>query len=173
MSESCHSHGPVEAVSDARTAADDARDALLAEACGLGATMSAAMDAQPGFVPCGHAFSNLIEGLYASAACDDADVLADVAQGVRGRSEHVAGHRGVPMGKAGLAEPATPEAALLLAALRGIAADAYAGMRRGRMSDEVNVLLANALRALGEGTVGHELLTRAGAAALKARELTR
>ena len=173
MSGSCHSHGPVEAVSDARTAADEARDGLLAEVCGLGATMSAAMDAQPGFVPCGHAFSNLIEGLYASAACEDADVLADIAQGVRGRSGHVAGHRGVAMGEARLAEPTTPEAALLLAAIRGISADAYAGMRRGRMSDEVNVLLANALRALGEGTVGHDLLTRAGAAALKARELAR
>ena len=40
---------------------------LVAELVGLGATMRAAMDANPGFVPCGHAFGVVIEGLSASA----------------------------------------------------------------------------------------------------------
>lgn len=166
-------HGPVEAVATDRTPAAQKCDELLAEVCGLGATMSSAMDAVPGFVPCGHAFSNLLEGLFAAAVGDDAAELDEVIAGVRDRSEHIAGHRGVPQGAAGIAPVNTPEAALLLAAVRGIAADAVAAMQLGRMDDEVNVLLANACRALGEGSVDHELLTRAGAAAQKAYELAR
>ncbi len=166
-------HGPVAASASAPSAAAAKREELMAEVCGLGATMSAAMAAQPGFVPCGHAFSNLLEGLFAATACDDAAELDEVIDGVRARSEHIAAHRGVPQGVPGLAPVDAPDSALLLAAVRGIAADAVAAMQLGRMDDEVDALLADACRALGAGTVDHGLLVRAAAAAQKARELAR
>ena len=174
MSENrCIQHGSVEATAPARSRADQLQDRLVAELCGLGATMSAAMEAEPGFVPCGHAFGVLIEGLYGAAACVDEAQLAELAENVRARSEHVSAHRDVAQGEAVLPAPATPEAALLLAALRGIAVDAACAMRLGRMDDEVDVFLANALAALGAGTVDHALLARAGGVALKAAELAR
>ena len=46
-------------------------------------------------------------------------------------------------------------------------------MQLGRMDDDVDVFLANALAALGSGAVDHELLTRAGVAAQKAYALAR
>lgn len=158
MSDVQINHGPVEAVADAPSAADASRDALLAELCGLGATMSAAMEAVPGFVPCGHAFGVVVDELAAD---------------VRARSEHVSAHRGVAQGAVALAAPQSPEAALLLAAVRGIASDAFGAMQLGRMDDDVDVFLANALAALGSGAVDHELLTRAGVAAQKAYALAR
>ena len=172
MSDVQINHGPVEAVADAPSAADASRDALLAELCGLGATMSAAMEAVPGFVPCGHAFG-VVEGLYAASACGDAAQLDELAADVRARSEHVSAHRGVAQGAVALAAPQSPEAALLLAAVRGIASDAFGAMQLGRMDDDVDVFLANALAALGSGAVDHELLTRAGVAAQKAYALAR
>lgn len=173
MSDVQINHGPVEAVADAPSAADASRDALLAELCGLGATMSAAMEAVPGFVPCGHAFGVVAEGLYAASACGDAAQLDELAADVRARSEHVSAHRGVAQGAVALAAPQSPEAALLLAAVRGIASDAFGAMQLGRMDDDVDVFLANALAALGSGAVDHELLTRAGVAAQKAYALAR
>lgn len=173
MSDVQINHGPVEAVADAPSAADASRDALLAELCGLGATMSAAMEAVPGFVPCGHAFGVVVEGLYAAFACGDAAQLDELAADVRARSEHVSAHRGVAQGAVALAAPQSPEAALLLAAVRGIASDAFGAMQLGRMDDDVDVFLANALAALGSGAVDHELLTRAGVAAQKAYALAR
>ncbi len=82
-------------------------------------------------------------------------------------------HRGVEMGAVAAPADETGEAALLLAALRGMAADAYCAMSLGRMDDDCDVLLANALAALGAGEAGHDLLVRAGAAATKLRELAR
>lgn len=173
MSDVQINHGPVEAVADAPSAADASRDALLAELCGLGATMSAAMEAVPGFVPCGYAFGVVVEGLYAASACGDAAQLDELAADVRARSEHVSAHRGVAQGAVALAAPQSPETALLLAAVRGIASDAFGAMQLGRMDDDVDVFLANALAALGSGAVDHELLTRAGVAAQKAYALAR
>ena len=173
MSDVQINHGPVEAVADAPSAADASRDALLAELCGLGATMSAAMEAVPGFVPCGHAFGVVVEGLYAASACGDAARLDELAADVRARSEHVSAHRGVAQGAVALAAPQSPETALLLAAVRGIASDAFGAMQLGRMDDDVDVFLANALAALGSGAVDHELLARAGVAAQKAYALAR
>ena len=164
-------HGPVEATVSGRSRIDDLRDELMAELCGLGATLTAAMDAMPGFVPCGHAFGVVIDGIYAACACGSESELAGFVEDVRARNEHVSGHRGVAQGAAVMPAPATAEAALLLAALRGIAADAYAAMGLGRMDDELDVLLANALAALGSGEVSHDLLVRAGKAASRAYEL--
>lgn len=173
MTEHSIQHGPVTA---SATEADDVqglRDQLMAELCGLGATMTAAMAAQPGFVPCEHAFGVVIEGLEAAVSSSDESRLSEVAEDVRARSEHVSAHRGVPMGTAQMPAPATPEAALLLAALRGIAADAACAMRLGRMDQDVDVFLVNALAALGAGDASHALLERAGQAALAASGLAR
>lgn len=166
-------HGPVAASATEADGAQGLRDQLMAELCGLGATMTAAMAAQPGFVPCEHAFGVVIEGLEAVVSSSDESRLSEVAEDVRARSEHVSTHRGVPMGTAQMPAPATPEAALLLAALRGIAADAACAMRLGRMDQDVDVFLVNALAALGAGDASHALLERAGQAALAASRLTR
>ena len=166
-------HGPVAASATEADGAQGLRDQLMAELCGLGATMTAAMAAQPGFVPCEHAFGVVIEGLEAAVSSSDESRHSEVAEDVRARSEHVSAHRGVPMGTAQMPAPATPEAALLLAALRGIAADAACAMRLGRMDQDVNVFLVNALAALGAGDASHALLERAGQAALAASGLAR
>lgn len=166
-------HGPVAASATEADGAQGLRDQLMAELCGLGATMTAAMAAQPGFVPCEHAFGVVIEGLEAAVSSSDESCLSEVAEDVRARSEHVSAHRGVPMGTAQMPAPATPEAALLLAALRGIAADAACAMRLGRMDQDVDVFLVNALAALGAGDASHALLERAGQAALAASRLAR
>lgn len=166
-------HGPVTASATEADGVQGLRDQLMAELCGLGATMTAAMAAQPGFVPCEHAFGVVIEGLEAAVSSSDESCLSEVAEDVRARSEHVSAHRGVPMGTAQMPAPATPEAALLLAALRGIAADAACAMRCGRMDQDVDVFLVNALAALGAGDASHALLERAGQAALAASRLAR
>ena len=166
-------HGPVAASATEADGAQGLRDQLMAELCGLGATMTAAMAAQPGFVPCEHAFGVVIEGLEAAVSSSDESRLSEVAEDVRARSEHVSAHRGVPMGTAQMPAPATPEAALLLAALRGIAADAACAMRLGRMDQDVDVFLVNALAALGAGDASHVLLERAGQAVLAASGLAR
>ena len=166
-------HGAVEATKSERPALYAKRDELLAELCGLGATMTGAMDAVPGFIPCGHAFGVVVEGLYASVACGSEAELDELIAAVHDRSEHVSAHRGVEAGAVCAPAAATPEAALLLAALRGMAADAYCAMSLGRMDDEADVLLVNALAALGAGEVSHDLLVRAAAAAAKLRELAR
>lgn len=166
-------HGPVAASATEADGAQGLRDQLMAELCGLGATMTAAMAAQPGFVPCAHAFGVVIEGLEAAVSSSDESRLSEVAEDVRARSEHVSAHRGVPMGTAQMPAPATPEAALLPAALRGIAADAACAMRLGRMDQDVDVFLVNALAALGAGDASHALLERAGQTALAASGLAR
>ena len=166
-------HGPVAASATEADGAQGLRDQLMAELCGLGATMTAAMAAQPGFVPCEHAFGVVIEGLEAAVSSSDESRLSEVTEDVRARSEHVSAHRGVPMGTAQMPAPATPEAALLLAALRGIAADAACALRLGRMDQNVDVFLVNALAALGAGDASHALLERAGQAALAASGLAR
>lgn len=173
MTEHSIQHGPVAASATEADGVQGLRDQLMAELCGLGATMTAAMAAQPGFVPCEHAFGVVIEGLEAAVSSSDESRLSEVAEDVRARSEHVSAHRGVPMGTAQIPAPATPEAALLLAALCGIAADAACAMRCGRMDQDVDVFLVNALAALGAGGASHALLERAGRAALAASRLTR
>ena len=173
MTEHSIQHGPVTASATEADGVQGLRDQLMAELCGLGATMTAAMAAQPGFVPCEHAFGVVIEGLEAAVSSSDESRLSEVAEDVRARSEHVSAHRGVPMGTAQIPAPATPEAALLLAALCGIAADAACAMRCGRMPQDVDVFLVNALAALGAGGASHALLERAGQAALAASRLAR
>lgn len=173
MSDSSIQHGPVSARATEGNNVQLLQDRLMAELCGLGATMTAAMEAQPGFVPCEHAFGVVIEGLEATVACSDEARIVEVTEDVRARSEHVSAHRGVAMGAAKMSVPCTPEVALLRAALRGIAVDAARAMELGHMDEEVDVFQVNALSALGAGEVSHDLLERAGKAALVASRLPR
>lgn len=171
MSQAPIQHGPVAATTEQPSAAAAKQAQLTAQLCGLGATMTNAMAAVPGFVPCGHAFGVVIEGLFAATACADAAQLDAYIEAIAARSEHVSAHRSVDQGAVAAPALDTPEAALLFSAIRGIAADAYAAMQLGRMDDDVDVLLANALAALGAGAVDHDLLVRAGEASLKVQRL--
>ena len=98
MTEHSIQHGPVTASATEADGAQGLRDQLMAELCGLGATMTAAMAAQPGFVPCEHAFGVVVEGLEVAVSSSDESCLSEVAEDVRARNEHVSAHRGGPGG---------------------------------------------------------------------------
>lgn len=144
---------------------------LVAELVGLGATMCAAMEAQPGFVPCGHAFGVVIEGLAVSAGHVEPARIREASEAVRARSEHVAEHRGVPRGEAVdvLARIERGEKAEVLASalacLQGAAPYALRAMELGHMSDELNVALVSALALLGAEEPGCRLAEKAAQAA--------
>lgn len=185
MADNTVEHGTVEEapaeVRDGLVRAEEARRVLVAELAGLGVTMTAAMDAHPGFVPCGHAFAVVIDGLAGAATATAAAELEALAEAARARSEHVAAHRGVSQGDAAYVRTAMGKAAgvatmraHLLAELMGIALAAQRGMAMGTMSNEVNVYLVNSLAALaaGEDTENvHECLMRSSAAAAQAFSL--
>lgn len=142
-----------------------ARGTLMDELCGLARTLVAAMEENPGFVPCGHAFAELVEGTYAATSSDSEEELMGWARAARARSEHVSEHRGVAAGPAVFPVPDGAEEALLFAAARGLSADAVRALRVGRPFEAAGVALAEALAALGGGEVDHALLVRVGRAA--------
>ena len=113
-------HGDVAATTapEAQAEVERARLELMAELCALGSTMTSAMDAAPGFVPCGHAFGELVEGLCAVTGSDDARELAAAGASARARAEHVSEHRGVALGAAVFPMLDDARAALLFATLR-------------------------------------------------------
>ena len=181
-------HGAVqgdEGLREGIAAVAKAQDELVAELVGLGTTMTAAMEALPGFVPCGHAFGVVIEGLNASAGHFEPDYVHQLAEAVRARNEHVSDHRGVPQGspvdvRAQLA--AAPEGdasalmrAQLLVSLQGVAPYAMRAMELGVMSDDVDVALAKGLAVLGRDDVDamelHDALTLVSGAAKAALAL--
>lgn len=183
-------HGAVEGTHDEELRSQIAsvaqvQDELVAELVGLGTTMSAAMDALPGFVPCGHAFGVVVEGLAASAGHVAPEDVRQVTEAVRARSEHVSDHRGVPQGAAVdvraqlAAAPANDQAAAmraqLLLSLQGIAPYALRAMELGVMSDDVDVALARGLAALGREDATpadlHEALALVAGASLEALRL--
>lgn len=185
MADKMISHGSVEAadpsVRENLLKAEAARRALVAELAGLGATMTAAMAATPGFMPCGHAFGVVIDGLAAAAASTDVAELENLTCAVRERSEHVAAHRGVSQGDAADVRRAMGQSAgkptlraRLLVDLMGIALSAQRGMAVGSLSEEVNVLLVNGLDALSYGEDSEyvqECLERSASAAARALAL--
>lgn len=185
MAEQKIEHGAVEAadpsVREQLLRAEEARRTLVAELAGLGATMTAAIAATPGFMPCGHAFGVVIDGLAAAAASTDVAELENLARAARERSEHVAAHRGVSQGSAADVRRAMGQSAgkptmraRLLVDLMGIALAAQRGMAAGVMSDEVDLLLINGLDALsyGEDTdYVEECLRRSASAAAHALAL--
>lgn len=158
-------HGAVEGTHDEErkskiASVAQAQDELVAELVGLGTTMSAAMDALPGFVPCGHAFGVVVEGLAASAGHVAPEDVRQLTEAVHARSEHVSDHRGVPQGAAVdvraqlAAAPADDQVAAmraqLLVSLQGMAPYAMRSMELGVMSDEIDVALARGLAVLGK-----------------------
>ena len=183
-------HGAVEGTHDEErkskiASVAQAQDELVAELVGLGTTMSAAMDALPGFVPCGHAFGVVVEGLAASAGHVAPEDVRQLTEAVHARSEHVSDHRGVPQGAAVdvraqlAAAPADDQVAAmraqLLVSLQGIAPYALRAMELGVMSDDVDVALARGLAALGRADASladlHEALALVAAASLGALRL--
>ena len=162
-------HGAVEGVFDETHAKQVVakRQALVAELVGLGSTMCAAMDAMPGFVPCGHAFGVVLDGLTASAAATDLAAISEVTDDVRARSEHVAEHRDVPQGKVvNVCEGASAAASQALALTQAAALAAVPAMRAGLMSDELDVALVRALESLGKGDAASAQASAASALAL-------
>lgn len=150
MTEHSIQHGPVTASATEADGVQGLRDQLMAELCGLGATMTAAMAAQPGFVPCEHAFGVVIEGAAAACACEDETRLEELTAAVRARSEHVAEHRGVAMGASAHVDMTDVDAVSLLLCVLGGAPRMVRAMRAGVMSQEANVALVRALACLGE-----------------------
>lgn len=156
-------HGPVDMSSEELSAqihaVAAAQDELLAECVSLGTTLTRAMDALPGFVPCGHAFSELIVGVAETLGRQDVEELAQVKEAVRARAEHVADHRGVELGKALNPVPElvkldanSPQRVklALLAALQSLAIYTRRAMELGEMRDEINVAIARGLALLGD-----------------------
>lgn len=72
------------------TAQDQLAGALIA----LGATITDAMDAAPGFVPCGTPSQVIIDALNTYAAADNA-AIAQTTPRILAFVEHVSSHRGV------------------------------------------------------------------------------
>lgn len=145
-------HGQIGAMADAEQIRriERAREVLVAQLVGLGATMCAAMDAHEGFVPCEHAFGVVIEGTAAACACEDETRLEELTAAVRARSEHVAEHRGVAMGASAHVDMTDVDAVSLLLCVLGGAPRMARAMRVGVMSQEANVALVRALACLGE-----------------------
>lgn len=185
MAEQMVSHGAVEPtdprVREELLRAEDARRVLVSELAGLGATMTSAMNADPGFMPCGHAFGVVADGLAAAASSTDVAELEALTQAVRERSAHVAAHRGVSQGDAADVRRAMGQSAgvptmraLLLVELMGIGLAAQRGLAMGAFSDEVNILMVNGLDALSYGEDSeyvHECLVRCSSAAARALAL--
>lgn len=92
----------------------------------LGATITAAMDDAPGFVPCGTPAQVVIDALNAAGAAEpEADLPQRVAQ-VRGFGEHVSDRRGVPAHAGTDVTALSPAGRQLLDALLAFAASANA-----------------------------------------------
>lgn len=122
---------------------------LMAELIGLGTTMCAAMDAHPGFVPCGHAFDVLLEGLEAAAVHASTELLREQADKVHARSEHISDHRGVECGP--VTAPYCGDGREPLAgAIRDVKKAACAVEDSGIENQEACVAIARALAGIGD-----------------------
>lgn len=122
---------------------------LMAELVGLGATMCAAMDANPGFVPCSHAFDVLLEGLGAAAVPAPLEILREQADKVHARSEHIAEHRSVPRG-AVTCPYAGPGREPIADAVSDVKMAACAVEDSGCENEEACVAIARALAGIGD-----------------------
>lgn len=122
---------------------------LMAELIGLGTTMCSAMDANPGFVPCGHAFGVLLDGLQAAAVHASTKILREQVDQVHARSEHIAEHRGVLCGA--VTAPYCGEGREPLAdAIRDIKQAACVVDDSGCENEEACVAIARVLAGIGD-----------------------
>lgn len=105
---------------------NEMQNELAGATVALGATITAAMDDVPGFVPCGTPAQVVLDALAAAGAAEpEADLAQRVAQ-VRGFVEHVSGHRGVPAHAGTDITALSPVGKQLLDALFSFAASANA-----------------------------------------------
>ncbi len=105
---------------------NDLQNELAGATVALGATITAAMDDVPGFVPCGTP-SQVVTGALAAAGTEEAPAdLAARVQQVHGFVEHVADHRGVASHADTDVKSISSAARQLLEALLGFAAAADA-----------------------------------------------
>ena len=162
-----HIHGAVTAVSDAEfkelVSLSQAQAELLAQTAGLAITLSNAMEAVAGFIPCGHAFSELFVGLKLSFG--DVQMALD---GVRARAEHVSAHRGVDKGEpfdliaAMKAYTATAaKLSQLVANLHVLASLAERAQRLGSTDDTLNKAIAVSLALAAKSSVSDSELAQA------------
>lgn len=101
------------------TAQDQLAGALIA----LGATITDAMDAAPGFVPCGTPSQVIIDALNTYAAGDDA-TIAQTTPNIIAFVEHVSDHRGVTAHEAAHADAAKGDGAETFSKVLAFAAEA-------------------------------------------------
>lgn len=167
-----HIHGAVTAVSDAEfkelVSLSQAQAELLAQTAGLAITLSNAMEAVAGFIPCVHAFSELFVGLklsFGDAEIKDVQMALD---GVRARAEHVSAHRGVDKGEpfdliaAMKAYTATAaKLSQLVANLHVLASLAERAQRLGSTDDTLNKAIAVSLALAAKSSVSDSELAQA------------
>lgn len=139
---------------------------LMAELVGLGTTMCAAMDANPGFVPCSHAFDVLLEGLEAAAVPAPLEILREQAGKVHARSEHIAEHRGVPRG-AVTCPYAGPGREPIADAVSSVKMAACAIEDSGCENEEACVAIARALAGIGDPHSDASAVAKQAAEALR------
>ncbi len=167
-----HIHGAVAAVSDAESkelvALSRAQSKLLAHSVGLGITLSNAMSTMPGFIPCGHAFSELFLGLKFSFGEATLSEVEAVTDGVCARAKHIADHRGVEQGKPFdlIAFMKTEEAtaaklAQLVASLHVLASLAERAQRLGATNNELNKAIAESLALTAQPGIASEEVAQA------------
>lgn len=89
----------------------------------LGATITAAMDDAPGFVPCGTPTQVILSAISTVERGNDAE-LAQEEQTLENFIQHVAGHRGVAPHAAANLEHLTPEQQQTVQRIREFAANA-------------------------------------------------
>ena len=151
-----HIHGAVTAIPEAESkellALNRAQSELLAQSVGLGTTLSNAMSTIPGFIPCGHAFSELFLGLKFSFGEAMLSEVEAVTEGVCARAEHVSNHRGVEQGKPfdliavmSADGAAASKLAGLVANLHLLADLAQRAQKLGATNDELNKAVAESL----------------------------
>lgn len=126
---------------------NEIQNELAGATVALGATITAAMDDAPGFVPCGTPAQVVLDALNAASVAEpEADLPQRVAQ-VRGFVEHVSGHRGVPAHAGTDVAVLSPTGKQLLDALFGFAASANAET----LSQDATSWLYRSLAALETG----------------------
>jgi hypothetical protein len=92
----------------------------------LGATITAAMDDVPGFVPCGTPAQVVTDALRAASAPEESAGISEQVDQVRSFVEHVAGHRAVPAHEGTDPAELSADGSKLLDALFGFASSPLA-----------------------------------------------
>lgn len=126
---------------------------LTAELISLGQTLTNAMDAAPGFVPCGHAFGELASGFVALGGADE----QAAAESAHDRAAHIADHRGVELGAVVELAGTEPERTELLSSAKQVAGSVAAALQAGTEAQDACIFLAHAAAALGHTDNAGEL----------------